>query len=108
MKRWYVVHAYSGFEKSVAQALRDAPLCRVSPPFMRPVSSSYPMQPTLLLLIAVTPENMKIAVRVVVERCSQREESLAPMLYPIEVRQSVQQLVQNAIAADAALPMVSD
>src|SRR5690606_21388414 len=22
-KRWYVVHAYSGFEKSVAQALRD-------------------------------------------------------------------------------------
>ena len=23
MKRWYVVHAYSGFEKSVAQALRD-------------------------------------------------------------------------------------
>ena len=21
--RWYVVHAYSGFEKSVAQALRD-------------------------------------------------------------------------------------
>ena len=25
---------------------------------MRPVSSSYPMQPTLLLLIAMTPENM--------------------------------------------------
>ena len=23
VKRWYVVHAYSGFEKSVAQALRD-------------------------------------------------------------------------------------
>ncbi|MEN1930127.1 transcription termination/antitermination protein NusG [Luteimonas sp. MJ204] len=23
IKRWYVVHAYSGFEKSVAQALRD-------------------------------------------------------------------------------------
>ena len=23
MKRWYVVHAYSGFEKAVAQALRD-------------------------------------------------------------------------------------
>ena len=23
LKRWYVVHAYSGFEKSVAQALRD-------------------------------------------------------------------------------------
>lgn len=23
MKRWYVVHAYSGFEKTVAQALRD-------------------------------------------------------------------------------------
>lgn len=23
MKRWYVVHAYSGFEKSVAQTLRD-------------------------------------------------------------------------------------
>ena len=22
-KRWFVVHAYSGFEKSVAQALRD-------------------------------------------------------------------------------------
>ena len=22
-KRWYVVHAYSGFEKQVAQALRD-------------------------------------------------------------------------------------
>src|SRR5690554_7867103 len=22
-RRWYVVHAYSGFEKSVAQALRD-------------------------------------------------------------------------------------
>lgn len=57
---------------------------------------------------AVTPENMKIAVRVVVEQCSQREESLAPMPYPIEVRQRVQQLVQNAIAVDAALPMVSD
>jgi hypothetical protein len=57
---------------------------------------------------AVTPENMKMAVRVVVEQCSQREESLAPMPYPIEVRQRVQQLVQNAIAVDAALPMVSD
>jgi len=57
---------------------------------------------------AVTPENMKIAVRVVVEQCSQREEPLAPMPYPIDVRQRVQQLVQNAIAADAAQPMVSD
>ncbi len=57
---------------------------------------------------AVTPDNMKIAVRVVVEQCSQHEEPLAPMPYPIEVRQRVQQLVQNAIVADAAMPMVSD
>ncbi len=27
-KRWYVVHAYSGFEKSVAQALRDRIVAR--------------------------------------------------------------------------------
>ncbi|WP_204301386.1 tyrosine-type recombinase/integrase [Stenotrophomonas maltophilia] len=57
---------------------------------------------------AVTPENMKIAVRVVVQQCSQREEPLAPMPYPIQVRQSVQQLVENAIAAGPAMPMVSD
>jgi hypothetical protein len=57
---------------------------------------------------AVTPENMKIAVRAVVEQCAQREESLAAMPYSIQVRQSVQQLVENAIAAGPAIPMVSD
>jgi len=57
---------------------------------------------------AVTPENMKIAVRVVVEQCAQREEPLAAMPYSIQVRQSVQQLVEKAIAAGPAMPMVGD
>lgn len=53
---------------------------------------------------AVTSENMKIAVRVAVEQCSQPDEPQTPTPYTIEVRQSVQRLVQNANAADAALP----
>lgn len=38
---------------------------------------------------AVTPENMKTAVRVVIEQCSQPGEAQVPMPYPMQARQSV-------------------
>ena len=57
---------------------------------------------------AVTPENMRVVVRVVVEQRPQPDEPHAPTPYPIEVRQSVQRLVESAIAVGPAVPMVDD
>jgi hypothetical protein len=51
---------------------------------------------------------MRVVVRVVVEQCPQPDEPHAPTPYPIEVRQSVQRLVESAIAAGPAVPMVDD
>jgi hypothetical protein len=63
---------------------------------------SYEALGTRPAVEAVNPTNLHLAARLVAAQCMQASEPVVTTEFPEQVRQSVQRLVREAVAADAA------